>query len=171
MIVRSFRGEGEHSVTVRVADLLDSTSEYTSRIIVASDEIVDEYLSVSAEVTAQRIDDEIVLSLDASDNLPPFLWVRMDGLDLGYVDSAQGSLTITDIDFNEDIVIEVAWLSEDAISEWREVGWNNEESEELNVELETSAEAPRTGVSFADGILSCFTVVICIVLVRKILWE
>ena len=160
---------GEHSVTVRVTDWLDSVAEYTSKVVVAEDFTV-EALPAPTGVVARRVDDEIVLDWSEAAAMAPYLWVRMNGYDLGYVEAAQKTLLITDIEFDEEIVLEVAWLSEESASEWREVGWIEETVEPAVEEpVEPPPNSPHTGVTFADGIIPCFAVVACLVTIWWIL--
>lgn len=119
---RSFADVGEHNVTVRVTDWLDSTAEYASKVVVTTDGVVAEQLPAPSDVVAERVGNEVVLDWGGAEVVAPYLWVRLDGFDLGFVEAAQKTLTISDVDFSENVVIEVAWLSEDAVSEWREVG-------------------------------------------------
>lgn len=172
-LARSF-DTGEHSVTVKVTDMLDSSSEYTSKIIIADEEDV-LVLPAPTDVMARKVDDGVVLDWSEAEPAAPYLWVRLNGFDLGYAPADQKSLTIADVDFDEDIVIEVAWLSEEAASEWREVGWV-EEDEELEPIVEPLnvtelSSAPNTGVVFMDGALPCLVLLACLVVIRWICWK
>jgi hypothetical protein len=168
-LTQSF-GVGEHSVTVRVTDCLDATAEYTSKVVVAED-FESELLPSPVGVVARRVDNEIVLDWSEASVAAPYLWVRMNDFDLGYASAEQRTLTITDVDFSEEIVLEVAWLSEDSMSEWREVGWVENESDEPAIEPvePLPTESPHTGVTFADGILPCLMIIACAMVVRKLL--
>lgn len=159
----SFAELGEHSVKVRVTDALDETSEYTSKVIVAED-FAAEALAAPTNVVAWRVDEGILLDWNEAELVAPYLWVRMNGFDLGYVAAAQNTLLITDVEFDEEIVLEVAWLSEDSVSEWREVGWAEEEVEEPPPEPEIPIDSPHTGVELAEGTVLCLLALVCLLI-------
>ncbi len=173
MLMRGFDA-GEHSVTVKVTDMLDSSSEYTSKVIIANEEDA-LILPAPTDVVARKVDDGVVLDWSEAEPAAPYLWVRLNGFDLGYAPADQKSLTITDVDFDEDVVIEVAWLSEEAASEWREVGWAEEDeiSELVSepIEAAEASPAPNTEVTVMDGALPCLILLACLVVIRWICWK
>lgn len=148
-------------MTVRVTDALDEAAEHTSKVVVAED-FAAEALPAPSGVVARRVDEGILLDWSEAELVAPYLWVRMNGFDLGYVEAAQGSLLITDVEFDEEIVLEVAWLTEDSVSEWREVGWAEEEIEDPPPEPETPVDAPHTGIDFTEGIIPCCLALVCL---------
>ncbi len=166
-LARAFAA-GEHQATVRVTDWLDSVAEYTSKIVVAEDFAV-EALPTPAGVTARRIDEGIVLDWSEAELAAPYLWIRMNGYDLGYVVATQKTLTIADVEFDEDIVLEVAWLSEDSVSEWREVGWVEDDIEEPTIEPEPPPDSPHTDVVFMEGAIPCLLVIVCLAMIWRVL--
>ena len=144
-------------------DALDEVAECTSKVVVAED-FAAEALPAPTDVVARRVDEGILLDWGEAELVAPYLWVRMNDFDFGYVEATQNTLLITDVEFDEEIVLEVAWLSEDSVSEWREVGWVEEEVEDPPAELETSVDAPHTGVEFTEGTVLCLLALVCLLI-------
>lgn len=161
-IERSFGATGTHSVTVRVTDFLDEVAEYTSKIIVA-DEATSLELAAPVGVIARKDGESVVLDWSASEKMAPYLRVRMNGFDFGYVESVQETLVVSDVDLSKDHDFEVAWLSDEAVSEWSIVEWIDEvPAEEFS--------PPNTDVTLAEGILPCFLMIVCLAAIWKIMW-
>ncbi len=57
------------------------------------------------------------------------------------------------------------------MSEWREVGWVENESGEPAIEPvePPPTESPHTDVTLADGILPCLVIIACAMVMQKLL--
>ena len=155
-IERSFAASGTHTVTVRVTDWLDETSEYTSEIrVIEGDAIVAE-LASPVGVTARVDGEDVLLDWSASEVLAPYIMVRLNNYDLGYAEATRGFLRVSDVDLSDTNSFEVAWLSEETASDWAVAEWITENSPD-------EYYPPNTGVTFAEGILPCFAMLACLV--------
>jgi hypothetical protein len=161
-ITRSFDAAGIHRVTVRVTDYLDETAEYASEIIVGSESDSVE-LSAPVGVVARAEDASVILDWSASEIVAPYLRIRMNDYDLGYVDSTQKTITVNDVDLSETNTFEVAWMSEEVIGAWAAAKWINSSPPDM-------FDSPNTGVTFADGMLLCFSAIVCLAIIAKIMW-
>ncbi len=153
----SFAETSEHTVRVRVTDLLDGEAEYESRIVVS--DVLPEENFAAPVVIVHREGADVVLSWSEWPIGAERLWLRLNGFDLGYAPVTQTIITVQDIDLTEENFIEAAWSDDENIGVWGEISLAG--LEDVEISDEATFDSPNTGVTLSDGMLPCFAVFIC----------
>lgn len=168
VIARSFNAEGYHKLKLRVTDFLGESAETQADVWIIVDDVVFYELPAPTEVTARKEGAEIVLEWDSHPSSAYYVFIRVNGYDLGYVDVSQNSVRLTDLEFSEELVVSVAWSTGKMnLSEFIDLEINADDGPSGDT---VDIEAPNTGITFADSILPSFAIMACLGLVRRIMW-
>ena len=163
-IVRNYTAEGSHTIKLRVTDMLDEAAEAEALIWVTSDDLVFYELSAPTEISARIDGSDVVLEWEIHPASAYYVYLRINGYDLGYADASQGYVRVSDVDLADpDTELSVAWSTGKMnLSEFTSVNL-------ANMVVDDPIVAPNTAVSFADGILPFFTIFTCLAAVRRIM--
>lgn len=167
----SYDEKSNHTVRVRVTDFLYESGEAEAEIDVMDGDISDDELDAPVGVSTRADGEDVVLAWNDPPTPAKYLFVRLNGYDLGYVESSRKELIIKDVDLNEkDVVLSVGWATEDMnLGKFTDLALP-EANNDVNGEAEPPIEAPDTGVSLAEGLVSCLVLLGCLTMIRKILW-
>lgn len=166
-ITLNYAAEGVHKVRLRVTDMLDAIAETEALVWVTAGDLVFYELPTPTEISASIDGSEVVLKWETHPPSAYYMYLRINGYDLGYVDAEQWQVRVGDIDFSDtDTELSVAWstgkmnLSDFAVISLADVVQSSDDP----------IIAPNTNVSFADGILPCFAMVVCAMVAKRIMW-
>ena len=74
------------------------------------DVVVDEKYSEPSEVAVNFDEDKILLTWEPSTDAGKYLLLRLNGVDLGYIDATVGAFEIRDVDYDIENRLAVAWM-------------------------------------------------------------
>lgn len=172
-ILLSYAERSTHKVCVKVTDFLGETSEAEVSVRVINGDVVYYELDAPEGVTARKDGDDVILEWGDPPISAMYLYVRLNGFDLGYIKASRKELVIKDVDLSEpDAVLSVGWATgKRNLGEFSDIALPVDDSGGGNGgEEEPPVVSPDTGVSTAEGLMPCLMLLGCLLAVRKILW-
>lgn len=168
----TYDARGYHTVRVRVTDFLGKSAEAEAEVRVINGDVVYYELDAPEGVTVRKDGEDVILEWGDPPISAMFLYVRLNGYDLGYVKSSRKELIIKDIDLSEaDTVLSVGWATgEMNLGEFTDIALPVDDNGGGGEEVESSVASPDTGVSTAEGLIPCLALLGCVLGIRKILW-
>ncbi|MCQ2569249.1 MAG: cutinase family protein [Candidatus Saccharibacteria bacterium] len=168
----TYDARGYHTVRVRVTDFLGESAEAEAEVRVINGDVVYYELDAPEGVTARKDGEDVILEWGDPPSSAMFLYVRLNGYDLGYVKSSRKELMIKDIDLSEaDTVLSVGWATEKMnLGEFTDIALPVDDNGGGGERVEPSVVSPDTGVSTAEGLIPCLALLGCVLGIRKILW-